>query len=102
LHFIEIHVGSCHFFLPKAMMTPMSYQFFSGVREVAVMPSDAAPPNQVLEIATVLHAGPVFVQLQDGRMFATIGGAGLNTSGCIVLATSEHRTALEARKHKAG
>jgi hypothetical protein len=81
----------------------MSYQTFYGVKQVAVMPYDAAPADEVLEIADVKHVGLVFVQLEDGRTFATIGGAGLlYTSGCIVVATDEHRAALHARKHKAG
>lgn len=80
----------------------MPYQIFPGAREVAILPHHAAAPSEVLEIATVQHAGDVFVQLADGRMFATIGGAGLNTSGHIVVATDEHRQALAAKQHKAG
>jgi len=65
--------------------------------EVAVLPSAAAVPSQVLEIATVTHAGPVFVQLADGRMFATLGGMGLNNHYCIVSVREEHRRALQRR-----
>ena len=62
--------------------------------EVAVMPHCTAPPAEVLEIVPVQHAGPVYIQLIDGRTFATIGGIGLDTAGCIVPVTDEHRTAL--------
>jgi hypothetical protein len=80
----------------------MSYPIFSGVKEVAVMPQQGAPPIEVLEIAGVKHVGLVYVQLDDGRTFATIGGTGLLTTGCIVPVTDEHREALESKKHKAG
>ncbi len=80
----------------------MSYPIFSGVKEVAVMPYQDAPCVEVLEIAGVQRVGLVYVQLDDGRTFATIGGGGLLTTGCIVPATDEHRAALDAKKHKAG
>jgi hypothetical protein len=62
--------------------------------EVAVLPSASALPSQVLHLATVRYSGDVYVQLEDGRMFASLGGIGLNTSGCIVPAGEEHRAAL--------
>jgi hypothetical protein len=62
--------------------------------EVAVFKTLGALPGELLEIATVRHGGPVFIELTDGRMFATLGGVGLNTNGCIAPATSEHRAAL--------
>ena len=68
--------------------------------EVAVLPSTSAMPSEVLEIATVTHAGPVFVQLADGRMFATLGGMGLNNHCCIVAAREEHRIALAKRSRR--
>ena len=34
-------------------------------------------PSEVLELAKVLYVGSVFIQLEDGRMFATVGGKGL-------------------------
>jgi hypothetical protein len=75
----------------------MPYRIFLGGKEVAIMPHEAALPTEVLEIAKVRHAGPVFVQVEDGRMFATIGGNGLNTTGHIVVATDEHRQVLDSR-----
>ena len=69
------------------------------VEMVAVLPSANAFPSEVLEIASVMHAGPVFIQLEDGRMFATLGGLGLNTTGCIVAARDEHFEALRMRRH---
>ncbi len=62
--------------------------------DVAILPRRTSPPADVWEIATVLHVGPVYNQLTDGRMFATIGGIGLNTRGYLVPATEEHRAAL--------
>jgi len=68
--------------------------------EVAILPSTTALPSEVSEIATVTHAGPVFVQVADGRMFATLGGMGLNNHQCIVAVRHEHRVALERRNHR--
>jgi hypothetical protein len=65
--------------------------------EVAIFRAPNSRPSEVLEIATVLHAGPVFIQLHDGRMFATVGGMGLNTVGWITVARGEHWAALERR-----
>ncbi|HZZ28839.1 MAG TPA: hypothetical protein VFE46_12625 [Pirellulales bacterium] len=66
---------------------------------VAIMPSESSPAADVLEIASVLLAGNVYVQLIDGRMFASTGGKALNTSkvSYIVPATEEHRTALREK-----
>ena len=65
--------------------------------EVAILQAANSLPTEVLEIATVQRAGPVFIQLTDGRMFATLGGMGLNCTGCLVEATDEHRAALKNR-----
>jgi hypothetical protein len=62
--------------------------------EVAILPARGSLSRQVLEIAKVAHRGEVFIQLADGRMYATLGGAGLNTNTCIVPADNEHREAL--------
>lgn len=45
--------------------------------EVAVMRSLSAAPEEILAIARISYAGPVFVQLDDGSLFATLGGTGL-------------------------
>jgi hypothetical protein len=68
--------------------------------EVAVLPSATAVPSEVLEIATVTHAGPVFIQIEDGRMFATLGGMGLNNHCYIVAVRQEHRRALGEHAHR--
>src|SRR5712672_3682204 len=68
--------------------------------EVAVLPSSTALPSEVLEIAEVTHAGPVFIQLADGRLFAALGGMGLNNHQCIVPARAEHRIAIRKRSHR--
>jgi hypothetical protein len=60
-------------------------------QEVAVLTGDA------VELARINHAGPVFVRLADGRIYATLGGIGLNTNSRIVTATEEHRAALADR-----
>jgi len=69
--------------------------------EVAILPSPSSRPSEVLEIAKIMHSGPVFVQLEDGRMFATLGGMGLNNHCCIVAVRYEHRVALQRRNHRA-
>jgi len=63
--------------------------------EVAVLPRAGAPASAALDIGVVIHAGPVFIQIADGRTFATIGGDGLNNHGWIVPATEAHREALK-------
>lgn len=66
---------------------------------IAIMPSELSPAADVLEIASVMLAGRVYIQLFDGRMFATIGGKSLNAKqvSYIVPATDEHRAALRAK-----
>jgi hypothetical protein len=68
--------------------------------EVAVLPSSTALPSEVLEIAEVTHSGPVFIQLADGRLFAALGGMGLNNHQCVVPVRYEHRVALQRRNHR--
>jgi hypothetical protein len=69
---------------------------------VAIMPRDNSPAADVLEIASVLFAGPVYVQLLDGRMYCSIGGKSLvaRQTTYIVPATDEHRAALRAKTSK--
>ena len=66
--------------------------------EVAVMPAIGADPSDVLEIAQILHCGPIITQLTDGRLFATAGGRGLNNPNCIETARKAHRDALKRQK----
>jgi hypothetical protein len=63
--------------------------------EVAILPTLGAPPGGVLEVAKIAHAEPLYVQLQDGRMFAIHSGMGLNTTGCIARVSHEHRKILK-------
>ena len=76
-----------------------SKRFLQQGNEVAILPAKQSRANEVLEIATVRFVGGVYVQLTDGRMYATIGGKclGSNGVGYIVLATDEHREALKQR-----
>jgi hypothetical protein len=62
--------------------------------EVAILPRLGAAADEVLGILKVRHVGPVFVEVTDGRMYATLGLLGLNTDGCIAEVTDEHRQAL--------
>lgn len=62
--------------------------------EVAVLKQPCDLPSDVVKIGVVQHAGPLYIQLQDGRVFAALGGIGLNTSECIVPVREEHRAAL--------
>jgi hypothetical protein len=66
---------------------------------VAIMPRDNSPATEVLEIASVLFAGPVYVQLFDGRMYCSMGGKSLvaRQTTYIVPATDEHRAALREK-----
>ena len=62
---------------------------------VAILPHPQSDPAEVLGIGIVFYIGPAFIKLADGRKFGTIGKRGLNTPGWIVLATNEHRDALQ-------
>ncbi len=57
----------------------------------------------VLEIAAVMLAGGLYVQLMDGRMYSTRDGESLGTSKLtyIVPATEEHRAALRIKNQPA-
>ena len=63
--------------------------------EVAILPNTHCAPVEVLGIGIVFYIGPAFIRLVDGRKFGTISKRGLNTHGWIVLATDEHRDALQ-------
>jgi hypothetical protein len=65
--------------------------------EVAILKEPNDLPSNVVEIVVVRRAGPIYVQLIDGRTYAALGGRGLNTGGCIVAAREEHRAALRKR-----
>jgi hypothetical protein len=62
--------------------------------EIAILPHLRSSPSEVLGIAKVTHAGELFIKVEDGRMFATSSGLGLNTHGCIEFVTDAHRAAL--------
>ncbi len=70
--------------------------------EVAILPTPDSPPTDVLEIAVILYIGSVFLQLADGRMYATLGGKYLGTrvNGYVVPATDEHRAAIKAKSSR--
>jgi hypothetical protein len=58
---------------------------------VAVLRHSTSPTGNAAEIAAISRAGSVFVELSDGRKYATRGGTGFNTNGRIVVATDELR-----------
>jgi len=64
--------------------------------EVAILPYPHCDPAQALGIGTVFCTSRAFIQLLDRRKFDTISKRGLNTTGWIVLATDEHREAMQA------
>jgi hypothetical protein len=70
--------------------------------EVAIMPSSTSLSAEVLEIAVIQYIGEVFMRLQDGRIYATIGGKSLAKQflGFAVPATDEHQAALKSRGRK--
>ena len=67
--------------------------------EVAVLPHNAAPPYEVLDIATVVYAGPNLIEVADGRIFFAKDGSSLHGAqdGYIVPATEEHRSVFERK-----
>lgn len=69
---------------------------------MAIMPELTAPASEVLEIAPIMFAGSVYIQLLDGRMFATIGGQSLLSGNArktyAVPATKEHWAALQLKQ----
>ena len=67
--------------------------------EVAVLPHNAAPPREVLDIATVVYAGPTLIEVADGRIYFAKDGSSLHGAqdGYIVPATEEHRAVLIAK-----
>jgi hypothetical protein len=76
---------------------------FSSIKpgdEVAIMPSATSPSGDVLEIARIAVASAVYIQLDAGRMYATIGGKSLLAKPVtyIVPATDVHREALAAKR----
>jgi hypothetical protein len=48
--------------------------------KVAIMPCEFSTAKDVLEIAPVLLAGGLYVQLMDGRIYATRGGESVGAS----------------------
>jgi hypothetical protein len=68
---------------------------------VAIMPTDSSAVADVLEIDSVIFAGGVYIQLLDGRMYATIGGKSFSRTPVtfIVPATDEHWAAFRKREN---
>ncbi len=65
--------------------------------DVAILPNLQAEPSEILGIGAVFYVGAVYIQLADGRMYATIGGTALRagSNDCIVPLTDTHRAAHE-------
>jgi hypothetical protein len=68
--------------------------------DIAIMPASDSSIDEVLEIVSVKHAGDVFIQLVDGRMYSSIGGKSLLAKDVtyIVAATAAHRQALQNKE----
>jgi hypothetical protein len=68
---------------------------------VAILPAKDSPARDVLEVARIKRIGEVYLELEDGRIFATLGGKSLVAKRLTyaVPATDEHRSAL--RRHYA-
>lgn len=86
-----------------ATIVSSQYRTLRSGDEVAILPTPDSPPADVLEIATVMYLGSVFLQLADGRMYATLGGKylGAKVNGYVVPATDEHRAAIDAKSRPA-
>ncbi len=67
--------------------------------EVAVLPQAGALSRDVLDIATVIYAGPKLIEVADGRIYFADDGRSLQDAehDCIVPATEEHRLVLLAK-----
>jgi hypothetical protein len=67
--------------------------------EVAVLPQAGALSRDVLDIATVVYAGPKLIEVANGRIYFADDGRSLHDvePDCIVPATEEHRSALLAK-----
>jgi hypothetical protein len=65
--------------------------------EIAILPRSRALPSEVLGIAKVIYAGELFIEVDDGRIFATSTGLGLNNLGSLAIVTDWHRAALAGR-----
>jgi hypothetical protein len=77
---------------------------FNRGERVAILPDANSRPSEVLEIGTVLFAGPVYVQLMDGRMYDTETGRSLSSRkvSYIVAATPDHAFALRTQSQATG
>jgi hypothetical protein len=64
--------------------------------EVAILPHPQASAAELIEISKVASVNDIFVQLLDGRRYATIGGKSLlcREVSYLVPASDEHRAAL--------
>jgi hypothetical protein len=69
--------------------------------EVAVMPIGAVSPQDVIEIARVLWAGFIYIELSEHRLFNVFGGIEWGDgSRYIVRATDDHHIALRAKRQR--
>jgi hypothetical protein len=66
--------------------------------QVAILPAKNSPARDVLEVATIKRIGEVYLELEDGRIYATIGGKSLVSKRLTyaVPATDEHRSPLQS------
>jgi hypothetical protein len=67
--------------------------------EVAIMPTYAKSPADVLRISRVSHVGHAFIMASDGRIYMRHDGSDFNApaSRYIQPATEEHRRAIRGR-----
>lgn len=72
---------------------------FKRGEQVAIIPEANSRPSEVIEIGTVLFAGPVYVQLLNGRMYDSETGRSLSSRkvSYIVPANPDHTFALRTR-----
>jgi hypothetical protein len=68
------------------------------------MPARGAPPEEVIEIATVHYVSRVFVQLSDSRVYALNDGRCIGDAmgGYIVPASEAHFEAIAKRQRHEG
>ena len=58
--------------------------------EVAVL----VTPNEVRQLARIVHVGPAVVELNNGELYFSDDGKAMHANTYIERATNEHRAAL--------
>ena len=66
--------------------------------KVAIVPAIGSPAESVSDIATITHAGSVFIELVNGRRFCAVGFREIGGFDYIVPATDQHHEAMKNKR----